>query len=232
MPGCERHFFFQHIWAYNAPSIIHPPGRPIMNDHSASDALPTDPTGPAAPPTVRGAQPAAPRPSSWPTVLGVIAIVLGALAVVGAVWQLVMPFVLGTFLDSLSAGQTADPFAIQRNPWMLVIQVIGLILAGVLIAIGVMLLQRRRRARRLGLAWAGIDIIHVFVGVGTGYLLQQAQWAQQQQSGTGTAAIDSSEQIGALIGLGIGLIFGCALPVFMLIWLKRPKIKDEMMQWP
>ncbi|MFW6058903.1 MAG: hypothetical protein ACODAQ_01900 [Phycisphaeraceae bacterium] len=204
-----------------------------MSDSGDSSQAELSAIEPSAPPTVRGAQAGARRPSRWPTVLGIISIVLGALGLLGLIWQMAMPFVMEPFLNSLGPPGTAQTqeLAVQRHPLMLASNVFQFVLAAILLAVGVLLIRRRALARRLGLTWAWLDIVAVVLGLTINYVLQQAHWAEQQAAGSATPGMQNFEQVGLIIGSLVGLVFGCALPVFMLIWLSRAKVKAEVVEW-
>ena len=60
---------------------------------------------PLAPPTQPGAIAAPPRPSNWPTVIGIIAIVVGAGGILLNMWGAGMPLLMRWFSWAMVEGQ-------------------------------------------------------------------------------------------------------------------------------
>ena len=47
----------------------------------------------------------------------------------------------------------------------------------------------------------------------------------------GEELLNSPMAIGAILGACVGLVIGCALPVFMFIWFSRRAIREEVAGW-
>src|SRR5688500_15852593 len=103
------------------------------------------------PPMMPGAV-AAPR-SSWPTVLGVIAIVFGALGALQGVVGLLAPLLVGPFRSFVASnspqGAAGDPFAgWDQYQTELIISALLTVVAGTLLVFGSILLVMRKPLAR------------------------------------------------------------------------------------
>lgn len=196
--------------------------QPIQQDEQA-----------ALPPTVPGTVGLAPAPSTWPRVLGMIGIILGALGILGGLWGMVSPLFV-SFMGSLMppGAERAFEAAEQMNTWTVVGSILGLLVAGLLLAGGIGLLRRRLWGLGCYGMWAILKILLVAVNAGIALSMQEATME----------FINSSNPRGPIISAGFTsvmtvivpastLIWGWALPVFILIWLARVKIKAETAKW-
>lgn len=175
-----------------------------------------------------------PPRSSWPTVMGVIAIVFGAAAtlqgIAGALVQLILPS------TSVFRGATGgvDMFAgmEQWRPWLLAVNAGVSLLGALLLFGGVWLTMRRRSARGLIMCWAVAKIALVCLSSYIGYQVGQAQMTAVTQSGVNVPVnMGAMMPIMNIVGVVFGIAWGWMLPVFMLIWLMRRKIRNETASW-
>lgn len=186
-----------------------------------------------APPTDPGEISTPQRPSNWPTVIGIIAIVFGALGILGGLWNAAAVFMVDTMASMMPPGQ-ADTFEVMREwrVWTVVFGLMAAVLAVLLLAAGIGLLQRKRGSVQLSRTWAVLKMLFVVGNSVFGYLVQQ---------GTLAALAQQDPNFGKLPGQFIGvigvftivfiIIWGWALPVFMLIWLSRKKVKADVSRW-
>jgi hypothetical protein len=151
-------------------------------------------------------------------VLGVIAIVFGSLGILGGILGAVMLLVAG---DQVS-GHMGGAAGIAN-------QVLGFALSVLLLAAGIGLAARRRWAPPAMLIWAVLAIVAALFGTIIGYQVQQEQMEELQNQGAGAAPawISSTMPLFMLLGM----LWALALPVFMLIWLRRPVIRAETATW-
>ena len=93
-------------------------------------------------------------------------------------------------------------------------------------------MKRRRWGVGTCRAWAVLKILLVLVNTVVGYYLQHGSLTAISEQ-TPAGAQMSPEFVDAMVVLGliIGIAWSCALPVFMLIWLGRGKIKSETSAW-
>jgi hypothetical protein len=185
-----------------------------------------------APPTQPGAIPEPARGSVWPTVIGVIAIVLGVFSAIGALWGMVSPHIMGAFVSRMP-GQSASAmqgFLDRFFVWMIVSQVITLLLAVWLLIGGVAMTVRRTWAANACRGWAVAK--GLFVVVQQYFVIQIVEYQFQAMKMSGAPAMAGNLQtITTVSSVVFGLLWGLALPVFMLIWFSRRRIKQEMRSW-
>ncbi len=189
--------------------------------------------GPAdVPPTQPGPIVAREVPSNWPSVLGVIAIVFGALGTLGGIWGALSPLFIDWMADRMPANQAAAMEAAgEQMTWTVVLSLAFTALAIGLLIAGIGLLRRRRWAIGASQIWAILKILVVIASTALQYQMAEVQTELVTQQG-GTAGIPA-QFAGTLTtaAMVVGLLWGCALPVFMLIWFARGKIKSETAGW-
>ena len=172
-----------------------------------------------------------PARSTSVTVIGIIAIILGSLGV------LCGGFGLATNLF-MAANGGRNPFAPDGGPasgapavdgrvavYNVVSAAVSLVLSIVLLAGGIGAMKLSRWARKTLMAYAVITIVVTVVNTVLAIAwVGPAQMAAVKQSQPGNPVLSMSGPI--LIGAAIfGLVFGCALPVCILIFWSRPNVK-------
>ncbi len=84
-------------------------------------------------------------------------------------------------------------------------------------------------------AWAWCKIVPAIGTSAYAFLLQRELWSRiAQQNAIPNAPrgfLDLMAGIGGAATLVVGLLWGSALPVFMLIWLGPPKIRADLSGW-
>lgn len=184
---------------------------------------------PQAPPTVQGELGEGPR-SVWPKVFGIISIVFGSLGLTCTCGSMVSLVAVQQVVAS-GQGPAGMPAGAMGPMWWNVISSTGtVILAGVLLASGIMLV-RRQRIGVMGHVWWAIGKIVWVVGTGViGFLLVTLPMMRGQGAG-GAAGT-------AVPGMGLGVVFGVfglalylAYPITVLVWMNRRVIKHEVADW-
>lgn len=196
--------------------------------------------GPPVPPMAPGPIPQAHPTSRWPKVIGIIAIVLGSLGALGGCVGMFGPM-FADMIKEVAEGQAGTAatvvqmeVAAEWATWTVVQSICGLAVGVVLILAGVGLLKRRAWAPRATIAWAVLKMLLVIGASVGGYgqakalIDRMADDPNMQGLPQGVTAFGS---IVATIVVGLGAVWGWALPVFMLIWFSRSKIKAETAQW-
>lgn len=174
--------------------------------------------------------------STWPRVVGIIAICLAALELIGGVCGLFAPFISRWAQKMVPQGQVTGMEWLQEGStwmWLVVVQVLTISTAAVCLIAGVKLVRRRFSAVRWCRMWAVIKIVIVLFSSSVNLFVQQAQFqamSENPQFGQVFAAGGMMKWM-VLIGLLAGLAWGWALPVFMLIWFNRRKIRNETAGW-
>ncbi len=179
-------------------------------------------------------------PSAWPMVIGVIAIIFGSLAIlqgcVGAVSSL--------FMSSLSAIVPAEQAAVydameDLKPWMIMGAVLTLALGILQLVAGIGLVRRRSWSPTACMVWAGIKMMFVVGNTILADMAQQAQFEAMQEMmqqdpnmpAGASAMMDSFMQVFGVFAIVVGILWGWALPIFLLSWFSRSKIKAEVAGW-
>lgn len=190
------------------------------------------PTGGFAPPTDAGEPDRPQRGSSWPTVIGTIAIVFGSLAAVGSLCHALTPLVTQK-IASLVPEETAK--AIQAGQMQLLWTILGSLVAiglgALLLVAGIGLVKHRRWGVKTTTVWAVLKIIYALAVTGMMPAAQkQALEAMQQDPNFPNLPAGFAGVIMA-VAMIVSVLWLSALPVFMLIWFSRGKIKHEVGQW-
>lgn len=186
------------------------------------------------PPVVPGAVAARREPPSWPVPIGVIAIVLGSLGALGGVSGVLSPLYVKFMRSAMPPGQAWAMDITER--WMtytVTAAAVSMILAIVLLIAGIGIVRRRRWSCGRVKTWACLKIVLVlFTAVMQGLIQRETfEGIQQQQPMMGGPA-SQSFVVGVAIGTtALALLWGWALPVFMLIWFSRRQIRNEVASW-
>ncbi len=179
-------------------------------------------------------------PSQWPTVIGVLAIIFGAFEVLGGCVGIVSPWVMSAMAAALPEEQSLGMAAmVEWGRWMVASSLAGLGIGVLLLLGGVNLMRRRPRGRTMCMTWALLRIPVVVLGLAVGYLMQRDHLVAMQEMFASDPSVPAAMsamfgrfmQAGVLAGSVIGLLWGWALPIFMLIWFSRGKIKTEVAAW-
>jgi len=174
----------------------------------------------------------APR-SAWPTVIGVICIVLASLGLLcygcNSASTILQPMVI--------AAMPAD----QRPPTpqgaQLVYQVIALcasfLLSIWLLIAGIGLCRRRSWSRAWCLGWAWLKILLSVVSTAVGFLFAGAlaqQVNDQLARQPGGAPFTLTKEI-FIVFFIITLVWNLIWPVFIIGWFSRARVKEEVAAW-
>jgi len=187
---------------------------------------------PLAPPT--SPRPLAPRPTSWPMFLGLLTILFGIMGLLAMIGGAISAFLTRTMFDP-SIQNEAIAMQLKYLPWSVSQYVAGSVLAILLLVGGIILIRRRGGARRLLMSWAILKIPLVLASSALGFVIQREMFAammKNQPSGPPPPAMAAPMMESfALVGLIIGIAWGLALPLFLLVWFNRPAIRNEMAAW-
>ena len=176
-----------------------------------------------------------PQLSTWPRTLGILAIVFGALAVLGGVLTAVGQIFSEQFAKMAPEGQRAAMTSLEQwKSWIVTEQVLRVALGVLVIVAGAWVMQRRPKGVKWMHIWSGLKIVLVIGALALGLQTVDVQVAAMQQSvqGTQTPMSPAMMKTVAQFSLGLALLWGAALPVFMLIWFGRQRIKNEVSSWP
>ena len=181
------------------------------------------------PPTHPGAITAPARPSNWPVVIGIIAIVVGAGGILGGLWGAAAPVPMGWFSWAMVPGQAESLHA--WLPWTVSSSLASAAVAILLLLGGIKLVKRHPAAPGLLRVWAILKLpMAVFVTI-VGIMVQKEQFEVVQGSTTTMPMGSAFFDLMAVLGVAVSVVWYGALPVFMLIWFARKKSKAEVADW-
>ena len=208
-----------------------------MSDSEQEHVIPS--AQPVAPPTQPGALAPPQRPANWPAVIGTIAIVFGSGGIFVGLWGAASTFGMRFFEwameQSQPSGVVASQVAVMEAgiPWTVASSLVATAIASLLLLGGIRLNKRKRSSMRLLKFWAVVKIPVVVIVTIAAVLMQELQFEIMGQSSGGMPMPFGSGFFGLMIvvTLVFGLAWGWALPVFLLIWLSRGKIKNEVAGW-
>ncbi len=208
-----------------APPVIAPAARaPVL----ARAAPPTMPMRSAAP------QPVGAR---WPRVLGIVMIVFAIFNLLGGICSTASPLWSG--IVETNSPTTAPAFVgvtKRWEVWTVPLGIVSVVLSGMMLAVGIGLMSRRRWSIGLGRAWAVVDIVVTIVQIAVQYAFQnELVGAMIAEASRGSSPMPgvmaTGMRLGANFGLVFGIAWGLALPVFLLVWLMRASIRAEVATW-
>ena len=182
------------------------------------------------PPTRSGEEYAAGKPTTWPTVFGVIGIAWGAFIVLSVGCTVaMMPLQFG--MAEMSRSETERLLyeqAKQQAPMTMALSIVSGLAAIVLIVAGAMLLKRRALGVKLYAFWSWFDIVATIGG-----FIWTAIFLARLFDSAGTNDM-SDPFVWGLIGAVFGTVFSLltlALPVAFLIWIRRERVRGEVLSW-
>ncbi len=185
---------------------------------------------PHIPPTVPAHSLSAKVRSKWPSVLGVLCIVFGALAALAGCFCVLSALFFHGFYTSFPnpiTGGTLEFFvseiAAGHEGQVLVRSLATVALAVIQLVAGGGLFKRRRWAFNVVWFWAILKVLLLISD-----LVLESHIAPLPPPNVTPTTIYVNASI-VLDGLLIGLAW--ALPVFMMIWLSRGKIREETAAW-
>lgn len=203
----------------------------------------------AVPPT--GPTPGAPSRSDeglkWPGLLGGLSIAFGIITLLGSccggVGAALMPLALG------AAGLKVGPIPGSILAWMAFDVLASLALGYMLFVGGIGVLRRRAGGPRMLLRYAAVRLVLAVPMLVIGLLLVpasatwsaqfiEAQHAAQEEAGQPITEEQEAELEAArtptafnYVTTAIGPFLGCAYPIILLVWLRRPDVRAAWERW-
>lgn len=181
------------------------------------------PARPVAPPTTQGEVRRAGR-SAWPTVIGVISIVLGILGALSGLFGVVTTALLPQLMPQMQGFQLRGPVLIAS----IASSALNALVALLLLIAGIGLAMRRRWSVGTLRTWAVMKIVLGIAGVAIGWWVQTAmRQSQQQANPMGSGMVAAMQAAGLLFGL----LWALAWPIICLAWLARAPVRSEWETW-
>ena len=185
-----------------------------------------------APPGTEPRLPEIPDGGSWAKVIGILGIVFGGgallLGVIGVVGQ---NFALQQYE---AMGITKEMLA-QHALFLNVVPIISLALGFLLLLGGILLVMKKPVSRTILLIWAMLKIAFALWQAPLGLAFQKELIPlQQKMLSKGDPKVSDvgaiMETMGPIIQI-ISVLWLCALPIFMLIWFMRARIRMQVSGW-
>jgi hypothetical protein len=166
--------------------------------------------------------------SRWPVIFGVVGILTAGISLLVGGCDMFLPAnMLGTVAPSSLLPQA--PSSLQR--WSRLLDIGGYALAGLLLAASIGLLRRRAWSVRAAIYWAAIKSVFAIgdTVVTTITFWRAIPWLQRQlPPGSLTPRVTGTLLAGVV---SISLVLGLSTPVFVLVWFRRAKIRQEVATW-
>lgn len=181
-----------------------------------------------------------PAGAKWPKILGIILVIFGVLGIGQGLLAPLSPFLtkaqMQAFVDMGADQEKVDDYLSQLTAQSYLGGVVYGILGVLLLAGGIFMIKRRKICSPLLQTWAILKIL------GGGFVLfRQMSLTELQMSimmvDTGSAKGQDAEMMESIfsysmkIGMVFGILFLAALPIFVIIWLNRSKIRRQMAEW-
>ncbi len=200
-----------------------------MSDSEQQDSLPS--AQPVAPPTQPGAIAAPVKRSTWPMVIGILAIVLGGGGFLLGVWGAINSFIFEKYMAAIPQQDASLTVMQDWKAWNVASSLLNSVLGALLLFGGISLVMKLARTRKIITAWALIKIVAVVFTTILGVKVQQDMFAAMRQGPNMPPMGNTFYAAMGVVGMAFGLLWGWAFPVFVLIWFRRKKIKSQVAGW-
>ncbi len=170
----------------------------------------------------------------WPVPIGIVIAVFGGGAVLASAWMivgwLIMSRVLPAMAEVNAASVPIEKFAVSQY----VLGAIGMVIAVLAIVAGIGLARRRPWSPRVVVVWSLLKVLYGIVASGVASAMQ----ADTMSSGIaaaggagGTPFNDTFLLAMAIVTFIMYALWYSALPIFVLIWMRRPSVRRETARW-
>ena len=175
----------------------------------------------------------------WNKIVGIICVLFGA---GGALYTLIALGTQGILADSAAQsmeayGVSAEMYAAHQEKWATLsvgTSIFSIAVAAILAVGGAMLFPRKRLGVTLLKVWCGLKVLLLCVMLPVTALIQKDMADLIMSGGVagdGSELAASGMRIGMIIGTIVYGVFALILPVFLLIWFSRPKVKEQIGYW-
>ncbi len=166
--------------------------------------------------------------SRWPVIFGAVGILTAGISLLGGACNVLLP---GSILGAAAPAWLISETPASLRPWNRLLDIGGFALAGLLLVASIGLLRRRAWSVRAAVYWAAIKSVFAAGDtVVTTITFWQAIPLLQRQLPPGSLTPRLVDVLLAGV-VSISLILGLSTPVFVLLWFRRAKIRQEMATW-
>lgn len=174
-------------------------------------------------------------PAQWPTIIGVIAVIFGSLGALGgcmgSVMMPLMPKLNEMLSEVVPKGRSTGLEAFDEvGPWLSALSLVSILIALLLLVGGIGLLRRRPRSAGVCRTWAVVKMLFVVVNAYVGMIVQVRNFEAMQADPNMPMFSGFADIMGVMVFI-FTLLWGWALPIFLLIWLARRSVRDEIATW-
>ncbi|HVU63396.1 MAG TPA: hypothetical protein VHC70_05435 [Phycisphaerales bacterium] len=201
---------------------------------------------PVSPPVIPAELAAPPRRVVWPTVIGVLAIVFGALGCLQSLGGLILPLMI-PMMDAVASqmpagrGPQVNPFAtMHRYIWVIEGGYLVLaVLAVCLIVLGIGLTRRSAWAGGGMRLWGACALLGA-IGLGAmwgcveGSMMTDVMQSAQTSGPSGSMRGGPPPEFGRVMGIVVGVmvsVFLSIFPLFITIWFSVRSVRAEVERW-
>lgn len=176
------------------------------------------------------AQPA--KQAIWPSVLGIIYVVLGSLAALGALLTPFFMWVMDMAAEHMPESESAIFNQYRQHMGALwAVSAAGLVLGLLVLLGGIFLVRRRAASRPILLLWALLKPVYGVLYAWLNYVTTvELGEAMANSEMAGPMAMMDLQPLAAGSSV-FSALFYAALPIFTIIWFLRPKVREEVSRW-
>lgn len=189
---------------------------------------------PAAPPTTPGHLGTKRRQTTWPRVVGILLIIVGALSVISSAFQLFSAIVNGAIGASMQGGGEIEAVyeVHHRYAWLLsMVYALNLVAATCPLIGGILLLKHRKMAWALLVHWSWAKILLAcLTSFATFLFTRDVVNSVGALSGQPGVPPSLSETM-ALIQAAFVLLIGMVVPILVLCFFLPRKTRHQMQGW-
>ena len=175
----------------------------------------------------------------WPKTVGIIALVFGILGVLQTATAPLGIMMMEKQMDAFTtAGASEEDVAsyFEKFKSMTTQSSISLGVLAILLSVGGLMLLKKRRGSSLVLQiWAVLKILvggfFSFQNVSLTRLQMDIMTAGGAMKGAGAAEMNQVFDFAIMGGLIFGMLWLAAFPIFLLVWLNRSVVKEEVQRW-
>jgi hypothetical protein len=176
----------------------------------------------------------------WPRWLGILSIVFGSLMILNGCFGALYMSLVGTFAQMFENMPNGDQFvgmydALDESKGIAIAEMLVRMGLGVMLLIsGIDLTARRRRGVRLSRVWAVVRLLLIGLAVPLQVVMSRDQLDATMDAVKEAGMPTSMESMfGAftVVAVGIQVVWQAWYPIFLLIWLRRPRVKEYWQSW-